>query len=145
MSDVYVRLSNEPVVKTHHHSDNTLNVDVDYYGVPVGVEILGALEVQIDGEVCRCAPTPSAAPMKSPLSQLEIDVLHDLAIGLTVRQIAHKRGPTPSAISMRLCRLYARMGTQTATQTVVECLARGWVRLEKPQEQGGGLHEVPAV
>lgn len=65
MSDVYVRVSNEPVAKTDSHSNNTLNVDLDRYGVPVGVEVLGALEVQIDGVVCRCAPTPSAAPAQT--------------------------------------------------------------------------------
>lgn len=62
MTDVYVRISDEPVAKTDSRSNGTLNVDLDRYGVPVGVEVLGALEVQIDGVVCRCAPTPSAAP-----------------------------------------------------------------------------------
>jgi hypothetical protein len=56
MADIYVRLTDEPVVKTHHHSDNTLNVDVDYYGVPVGVEILGAIGVEVDGREVRIIP-----------------------------------------------------------------------------------------
>lgn len=123
-------MSDEHVVKTHCSAGDTVNVDVDYYGAPVGVEVIGALSVAVDGEVCRCAPTPSAAPTQ--LSQREVDVIHDLATGLTVRQIARKRGRSQSAISMRLCRLSLRMGTHTATQTVVECLARGWVRLELP-------------
>ena len=66
MADVYVRVSDEPVAKTDCHSGSTLNVDLDRYGVPVGVEVLGALEVRVDGVVCRCAPTPSAAPVQIP-------------------------------------------------------------------------------
>lgn len=65
MPDIYVRVSGESVARTSTHSGNTLNVDLDRYGVPVGVEVLGALEVRVDGVVCRCAPTPSAAPAQT--------------------------------------------------------------------------------
>lgn len=62
MPDIYVQITNEPVHRTSCHSENTVNVDLDRNGVPVGVEVIGALSVAVDGEVCRCAPTPSTAP-----------------------------------------------------------------------------------
>jgi DNA-binding CsgD family transcriptional regulator len=130
VADIYVRITNEPVHRTSCHSDNTVNVDLDSNGVPVGVEVIGALSVTVDGHEVT-ARTP-AHDGEGELSHHEVDVVHDLAAGLTVRQIARKYDRTQSAISMRLTRLSLRLGTHTATQTVVECLARGWVRLERP-------------
>lgn len=69
---VYVQITNERVHQTSCHSDNTVNVDLDRNGVPVGVEVIGALSVTMDGEVCRCAPTPSAAPTQTDEDLIDI-------------------------------------------------------------------------
>lgn len=105
----------------------------DGAGGAVGFEIVGAARVEIDGRETRAVPPL----LENPLGQHEIDVVHDLALGMTVRQIAKKYRVAQSTISMRLSRLSLRMGTHTSTQTVVECLARGWVRLERPAEVHG--------
>ncbi len=53
-SAVYIRLSNRPVNKTVSEYQGSVNVDLDDYDEPVGVEILGAVSVEIDGiEVSR--------------------------------------------------------------------------------------------
>lgn len=49
-SAVYIRLSNRPVNKTVSEYRDTVNVDLDDYNEPVGVEILGAIQVEIDGQ-----------------------------------------------------------------------------------------------
>lgn len=55
--DVYVRFSDEPVKRTHSHAADTINVDVDENGVPVGVELVGAQHVQINGQSITPAPS----------------------------------------------------------------------------------------
>lgn len=53
-SAVYIRLSNRAVNKTLNGYLDSVNIDVDDYDEPVGVEILGAMSVEIDGiEVSR--------------------------------------------------------------------------------------------
>lgn len=48
-SAVYVTVSREQVHRTSCHSDNTVNVDLDGNGVPVGVEVIGAIGLEVDG------------------------------------------------------------------------------------------------
>ena len=48
-SAVYVHLSSRPVAYTTEHYNGSVNVDMDDYDEPVGVEILGAVSVEIDG------------------------------------------------------------------------------------------------
>lgn len=57
--DVYVRLSDEDVAKTRGSWDG-VNVDLDEDHQVVGVEILAAVEITIDGHPVT-APTPTAA------------------------------------------------------------------------------------
>lgn len=55
-SRVYVRLTDEPVHRTSRHSADTVNVDLDADGVPVGIEIIGAVSAEINGEHVLIAP-----------------------------------------------------------------------------------------
>lgn len=52
MIDVYVRLIDAPVAYTVEHSDELGGVIMDYAedGRVVGVEILGAVEAEVDGQ-----------------------------------------------------------------------------------------------
>ena len=54
--DVYVRISDNNVKRTHVHAGGMLNVDVDDSGVPVGVEVVGALQVLVNGHPVSPAP-----------------------------------------------------------------------------------------
>lgn len=142
MPDIYVQITNEPVVKTDCHSDSTLNVDLDRNGVPVGVEVVGALSVTVDGEVCRCAPTPAATPARTsddgpinvvaeggtnPLSPCEVITLQMLAAGLTTKQIATREHVGGSAVTNRMSRAARKLGTTTATNTVLVAYRRGYL------------------
>lgn len=53
-SAVYIRLSHRQVSYTTHHYNESVHVDMDDYDEPVGVEVLGAVSVEVDGiEVSR--------------------------------------------------------------------------------------------
>ena len=49
MADVYVRFSNSRVARTMEGADGGANVDLDADGQMVGVELLGAISVTLDG------------------------------------------------------------------------------------------------
>lgn len=51
-TDVYVKLTDQPIARTREVSDNVL-IDLDNDGQIVGVEILGALSVTTDGTPIR--------------------------------------------------------------------------------------------
>lgn len=53
---VYVHVSDEKIRRTHRNAGGTVNVDVDESGVPVGVEVLGAFRVDIDGRPATPIP-----------------------------------------------------------------------------------------
>jgi hypothetical protein len=55
--DVYVRLEHGTVARTISVTDD-VNIDFNAAGNPIGVEILGALGVQVDGELYRPFPQP---------------------------------------------------------------------------------------
>lgn len=68
--DVYVRLSSMRVVRTLETAPG-INIDVDDHGMPVGVEILGAEDVEINGVAVadtvltvedKAPPKPKAGP-----------------------------------------------------------------------------------
>lgn len=74
---VYVKVSDKDIVKTHCNAGDTVNVDVDYYGVPVGVEVLGALSVTVDGvEV-----TPQASSAERSIDPYIVEVLRYVSAG----------------------------------------------------------------
>lgn len=49
MADVYVRLSNEPVVRTMLNEEQDIRCDISGDGELIGVALTGAIAVTIDG------------------------------------------------------------------------------------------------
>ena len=66
MADVYVRFSNEPVVRTMLNEEQDIRCDVGDNGELIGVALSGAISVTIDGRELatarpRAADYPEAA------------------------------------------------------------------------------------
>lgn len=95
MADVYIAVSGEKVHRTSSHAGGTINVDLDSNGVPVGVEILGALSVEVDGALVMSwvrEPDPVTA-LESVFelpSERQMEILELLAQGYGQPQIAAK-------------------------------------------------------
>lgn len=78
-ASVYVLLSGRQVGRTVEHYNGALNVDMDDYDEPVGVEILDAREVTING---RTVHPPKAIPEGDTEELHRIrQVLHDNNLG----------------------------------------------------------------
>lgn len=53
MAEVYVRFTNDPVVRTMTNEEGDIRCDVAADGVLVGVALNGAVSVTIDGETAE--------------------------------------------------------------------------------------------
>lgn len=62
----------------------------------------------------------------------EVRIVRGLAMGKSSRELAHELRASRGAVAQRIYRLSIAMGCRTTTQTVVECLRRGWVQLDRP-------------
>lgn len=75
---------------------------------------------------------PEAAEVEAHLARSIpescLTVLHDLASGLTSKQIAARRHLAPSTVAMRISRANQHLGTNTAAQAVYEATMRGLLR-----------------
>lgn len=63
-----------------------------------------------------------------------LEVLRDLAAGLTSRQIASRRHLSPRAVALRISRANQHLGTTTAAQAVYEATVRGLLPLRPARE-----------
>jgi hypothetical protein len=82
---VYVRVSDAPIVRTVHYPGDNINVDLDHFSGPVGIEVLGAIGVEIDGLAARAIP-----------SFLEGDLVDQVTAALT----GYRHNLGPNALSL---------------------------------------------
>ncbi|WP_226779153.1 helix-turn-helix transcriptional regulator [Oceaniglobus trochenteri] len=61
------------------------------------------------------------------LTEAEIDALKLLALGMMLKEIAHRLGISESAVKLRLTNARSKLGARTNTQAVGEAKEYGWI------------------
>jgi DNA-binding NarL/FixJ family response regulator len=92
-----------------------------------------ALSPEIASIVVRRAMSgrpAGAADQVEPLTPREIDVLRQVARGMTNREVGRELGISHRTVQGHLASTYGKLGVSSRTEAVTEALKRGWIVIE---------------
>lgn len=97
--------------------------------VPTGVEIVPERRPE-DGQAARPTPDPESSPQARPLTDRELEILMNVARGMTNRQIGAALGISPLTVRNHMRTIQRKLSTADRTQAVVMAIGNGWIPIQ---------------
>jgi len=87
-----------------------------------------AMAAKVVKEFARTTETKDLAPVLTPLTQREVEILHHVAAGLANKEIAHRLGISERTVKNHLSNIMEKLQVNSRTQAAIYALRSGLVR-----------------
>ena len=77
----------------------------------------------------RPAPGQDAAPIFAPLSPREVEILDNIAQGMTNKQVAYALSISEQTVKNHMSSILRKLSVNDRTQAVVYAMRQGWIRM----------------